>query len=155
MRRGSLSVTFLVLLAHLAVAPARAVSQSTIRVDTVVRVAQAPVHTGIATLVEEMSIGVADGAEEYMLGDVADIALGRDGTIYVLDRQVPAIRQYDDRGKYIRTIGRSGAGPGEYRSPSGLATMRDGRLLLWDTGNWRINVYAGDGTSLTQWQTPS
>ena len=149
------SATFPALLGLLAITPARATSQPSTRVDTIVRVAQAPVHTGIATLVEEMSIGVADGAEEYMFGDVADIALGRDGSMYVLDRQVPAIRQYDDRGKYIRTIGRSGAGPGEYRSPSGLATMRDGRLLLWDTGNWRINVYAGDGTSLTQWMTPS
>ena len=155
MRPRTPSTTFLALLGLLAITPARAASQSSTRVDTIVRVAKAPVHTGIATLVEEMSIGVADGAEEYMLGDVADIAIGRDGTMYVLDRQVPAIRQYDDRGKYIRTLGRSGAGPGEYRSPSGLATMRDGRLLLWDTGNWRINVYSADGTTLTQWQTPS
>ena len=155
MRRGTRSLTFVVLLGLLALAPARAATQSSTRVDTIVRVAQAPVHPGVATLVEEISIGVADGAEEYMLGDVADIVIGRDGTMYVLDRQVPAIRQYDDRGKYIRTIGRGGAGPGEYRSPSGLATMRDGRLLLWDTGNWRINVYSADGTTLTQWQTPS
>ncbi len=125
------------------------------RTDTIVRVAGQPVHAGVATLVEELSIGVADGAEEYMLGDVADIALGRDGMMYVLDRQVPAIRQYDNQGKYIRTIGRSGAGPGEYRSASGLATMRDGRLLLWDTANWRINVYSADGAAQTQWLTPS
>jgi len=125
------------------------------RTDTIVRVAGQPVHAGVATLVEELSIGVADGAEEYMLGDVADIALGRDGTMFVLDRQVPAIRQYDNQGKYVRTIGRSGSGPGEYRSASGLATMRDGRLLLWDTANWRINVYSADGAAQTQWLTPS
>jgi hypothetical protein len=45
--------------------------------------------------------------------------------------------------------------PGEYRSTSGIATMRDGRLLLWDTGNWRINVYGTGGEALTQWLTPS
>jgi hypothetical protein len=33
--------------------------------------------------------------------------------------------------------------------------MRDGRLLLWDTGNWRINVYSPDGDVLMQWLTPS
>ena len=125
------------------------------RADTVVRVVDRPLHSGVATLVEEMSIGMADGPEEYMLGDVADITLGRDGSIYVLDRQVPAIRHYDGQGKYIRTIGRSGSGPGEYRSASGLAAMRDGRLLLWDTGNWRINIYSDDGSALTQWLTPS
>jgi hypothetical protein len=123
--------------------------------DTVVRVAQQPRHPGVATLIEEQSIGVADGAEEYMLGEISDIALGRDGSLYVFDRQVPTIRQYDAQGKFLRTIGRRGAGPGEYRSASGLAAMPDGRLLLWDTGNWRINVYSAKGDVLTQWTTPS
>jgi hypothetical protein len=124
-------------------------------VDTIVRVAEQPRYTGVATLVEELSIGVADGAEEYMLGEIADIALARDGSLYVFDRQVPAIRHYDARGKFLRTIGRRGEGPGEYRSASGLATMPDGRLLLWDTGNWRINVYSANGDVLTQWTTLS
>jgi len=125
------------------------------RPDTVVRAAQQPRHPGVATLIEELSIGVADGAEEYMLGEVADIALARDGSLYVFDRQVPAIRHYDPQGKFLRTIGRRGEGPGEYRSASGLATMPDGRLLLWDTGNWRINVYSSKGDVLTQWTTLS
>src|SRR5512138_254352 len=98
--------------------------------DTVVRASQRPLHPGVATLVEELSIGVADGAEEYMLGEIADIALGRDGSIYALDRQVPAVRHYDAQGKFIRNIGRKGAGPGEFRSVSGIAMTRDGRLLL-------------------------
>ncbi len=32
---------------------------------------------------------------------------------------------------------------------------RDGRLLLWDTGNWRINVYSATGDVLPQVTTPS
>jgi hypothetical protein len=91
-------------------------AQRTIRsdapADTIVRFAQRPIHPGVSTLVEELSIGVADGAEEYMLGEIADIALGADGSIYAFDRQVPAIRQYDARGKFVRTIGRRGQGPG-------------------------------------------
>jgi len=130
-------------------------SQARTSVDTIVRVAQRPLHEGVASLVEELSIGVAEGAEEYMLGEVADIALARDGSIYVFDRQVPVVRHYDADGKFIRSIGRRGEGPGEYRSTSGIATMRDGRLLLWDTGNWRINVYSASGDVLTQWTTPS
>jgi hypothetical protein len=123
--------------------------------DTVVRASQRPLHPGVATLVEELSIGVADGAEEYMLGEIADIALGRDGSIYALDRQVPAVRHYDAQGKFIRNIGRKGAGPGEFHSVSGIAMTRDGRLLLWDTGNWRINVYSAGGDILPQMSTPS
>ncbi len=125
------------------------------RNDTVVKTAQAPRHPGVASLVEELSIGVADGNEEYMIGQVSDLALGRDGSLFVFDGQVPVVRHYDATGKFLRRIGRSGAGPGEYRSVSGLATLADGRLLIWDTGNWRVNVYAPSGDFSTQWTTPS
>jgi hypothetical protein len=123
--------------------------------DTVVRAAAKPVHAKLGTLVQEQSIGVVDGAEEYMFGDVADVAIGNDGSLFVVDRKVPIVRQYDAQGKFVRNVGRAGAGPGEYRSISGLAIARDGKLLLWDTGNWRINVYGADGKPVTQWLTPS
>ena len=125
------------------------------RNDTVVRTAQAPRYPGVAPLVEELSIGVADGNEEYMIGQVSDLALGRDGSLFVFDGQVPIVRHYDATGKFLRRIGRTGSGPGEYRSISGLATLTDGRLLVWDTGNWRVNVYATNGDFSTQWTTPS
>jgi hypothetical protein len=137
------------------VLPSTLAGQASQRADTVVKLVQRPLHPGIATLIEEMSIGVADGSEEYMLGEIADIAIARDGSIYALDRQVPAIRHYDARGKFVRNIGRRGEGPGEFRSMSGIALARDGRLLLWDTGNWRINVYSPAGDVLPQITTPS
>lgn len=123
--------------------------------DTIVRRADRPLHPGVATLVEELSIGVEDGPEEYMLGEVADVALAKDGSLFVFDRQVPVVRHYDASGRFLRSVGRSGSGPGEYRSVSGIATTPDGRLLVWDTGNWRINVYAASGDALAQWTTPS
>ena len=123
--------------------------------DTIVRTAQPPRYAGIATLIEEMSIGVADGNEVYIIGQVSDLALGRDGSLFVFDGQARVVRQYDANGKFIRQVGRSGAGPGEYRSISGLATLTDGRLLIWDTANWRVNIYAPDGDFSTQWTTPS
>lgn len=135
--------------------PVLSMAQARQTADTIVRMAQRPLHPGVATLVEELSIGVSDGAEEYMIGEIADIAIGRDGSIYAFDRQVPAIRHYDARGKFIRNIGRKGAGPGEFRSVSGIALTGDGRLLLWDTGNWRINVYSAAGDILPQLTTPS
>jgi hypothetical protein len=125
------------------------------RTDTIVRMAPRPVHAGVATLVPEIRIGSVDGADEYVFGDIAEIAVARDGSVYVFDRQVPALRQYDANGKYVRTLGAKGSGPGEYRSGGGLAIHPDGRILLWDTGNWRVNVYSSAGASLTSWLTPS
>jgi hypothetical protein len=132
--------------------PAPAVTQ---RADTIVKMASKPVHAGVATLVPEVSIGVIEGAEEYMFGDVADIAVARDGSIYVYDRQVPAIRKYDANGKFVRTIGRKGRGPGEYLNGGGLAVGPDGKVYLWDTGNWRVNVYSPAGESIGSISTPS
>jgi len=125
------------------------------RPDTIVKQAGAPRHPGVATLVKEMSIGVVDGADEYMLGSVSEIAVARDGSIYVYDRQAPALRKYDAQGKFVKTFGRKGRGPGEYLDAGGLALTADGRVLLWDTGNWRINVYSPDGTVLPSWSTLS
>src|SRR6185436_11967563 len=58
---------------------------------------------------------------------------------------------YDANGKFQRNIGRKGQGPGEFGATSGLAIARDGRVLQWDTGNWRINVYSPLGASLASW----
>ncbi|HEX6053687.1 MAG TPA: 6-bladed beta-propeller [Gemmatimonadaceae bacterium] len=134
-----------------AIVPAIALAQA----DTTVRNAGAPRYPGVATLIRETSFGSIDGADEYVFGDISEIAVARDGSIYVFDRQVPALRKYDASGKYVRTFGRKGSGPGEYLNTGGLAVLRDGRVLLWDTGNWRINVYSPDGNVLPTLVTAS
>lgn len=125
------------------------------RTDTIVRTAGRPVHAGVATLRREISIGIADGDEKYMMGAIADVAVSASGDIYVWDRSVPAIRVYDATGKYVRTIGRLGSGPGEYRPGGALAIGRNGNLLMWDPGNARINVYSATGDVVTSWPTKS
>ena len=124
------------------------------RADTTVRIAGAPVHPRVATLREELSIGVADGKAEYMFGEVADIAVGRDGTILVVDRKGLVIRRYDSRGNYLGPVGRRGEGPGEHRAPPGVGFARDGGILVWDTGTWRINVFSPAGEYRTLWPVP-
>jgi hypothetical protein len=143
------------LLAILVVCTTTALSaQSGPATDTVVKNAVKPLHAK-ASLQPEVSIGVIEGAEEYLFGDVTELAVAPDGSMYVFDRQVPALRKYDAKGKFVRTFGRKGQGPGEYLSGGGLAVLPDGKVLLWDTGTWRINVYSADGESLRSLPTPS
>ena len=125
------------------------------RADTIVRPIGQPIHAGIAPLVEEVSIGVADGPPEQTFSSIAEIAIGPDGSIFVLDRPnggTPFLRQYDAAGRFLRTIGRAGDGPGEYRAPSGLAVLRDGRVLLRGAANHRINVYDRGGEPVESWR---
>jgi hypothetical protein len=65
------------------------------------------------------------------------------------------VRQYDASGKYVRSFGRAGQGPGEFRTVSGIGVLPDGRVLVWDTSGWRINVYSPSGAVLDTWSTPS
>jgi hypothetical protein len=136
----------------LTLAPEHAVAQ---RADTIVKEATRPAHPGVASLVRELRFGEDTGAEEYLFGEVSELAVDRDGSIFIFDRQAPALRKYDANGRFVRTFGRSGQGPGEYRNAGGLALLRDGRVLLWDGANWRFNVYAPDGAVLPAWPTPS
>ena len=108
-----------------------------------------------ARLEERMSIGVADGAEELMLGNVRALDVGSDGVIHVLEG-TPSLKQFDTSGTFLRTVGRLGSGPGEYRRPDGgLAVLSDGRIVVRDPGNGRMAVFASDGTPLATWRINS
>ena len=73
------------------------------------------------------------------------------------DWQAPALRYYDPAGTYVRTLGREGQGPGEYLDASlGMAVRRsDGRLVMRDPRNMRMNVYNADGSPSDSWRVES
>lgn len=124
---------------------------------TIVRNLGHGVWRGSAKLVEEVSVGALDGAEEYLFGQILDLAVDAEGGLYVFDGQAPALRYFDRRGAYVRTLGREGQGPGEYRDASlGLAIRRaDGRVVMRDPRNARLNVYNPDGSVSDSWPVES
>jgi len=107
-------------------------------------------------LVPEIEIGVLEGAEEYMFGDVEALAVGLGGTIYILDGHGPVLRSYDAEGAWLSDIGRDGGGPGEYANPDGgLLVLANGNLALRDPGNARISIYSPGGAYLESWPFPT
>ncbi|HET6682003.1 MAG TPA: 6-bladed beta-propeller [Gemmatimonadaceae bacterium] len=131
--------------------------RDTIGDTIVVRTISGSIRDGTATLVEDLSIGVLEGAEELMLGQISSLAVDSAGGIYAFDGQVPALRYFDSTGAYVRTLGAKGAGPGEYEDASlGLAVRHhDGRVVMRDPRNGRMNVYNPDGSPSTQWTVTS
>lgn len=117
--------------------------------DTIVaRAQQIPAWGDSARLVEEVRIGELEGPEEYTFGRVVSMAVDSAGAMYVLDQQALTVRVYDETGRHVRDIGRSGSGPGELKQPHSLDFMPDGRLAVRDFGNARINFYDPSGESV-------
>lgn len=109
---------------------------------------ESPSSTGApwdgAAVVEELSIGVDTGAEEYMFGSIEDMDVGSDGSIFVRQSQPVLIRQYDAGGTFVRDIGREGQGPGEYQYPE-LEVLGDGRLAVLDLFSNRLSLFGPGG----------
>lgn len=63
------------------------------------------------------------------------IAIAVDGSL--------TVRFYDARGLFLRSAGRSGDGPGEFRQLMGLRALRGDTLFVTDLGE--VELYAGEG----------
>lgn len=109
---------------------------------------ESTVNTGAAwdgaSVVEELSIGVETGAEEYMFGEIGDMEVGSDGSVFVQQTQPMSIRQYDADGTFVRDVGGEGQGPGEYQYPE-VEILSDGRLAILDLYSNRLSLFGRDG----------
>ncbi len=69
----------------------------------------------------------------------------------VLDpKLVGRITVFDRTGKYLRTIGRTGQGPGKFRTPHALEFDSKGRLIVADRHNHRIQVLTKQGQFVSE-----
>ena len=127
------------------------VETETIGDTTVVRTVSGSVWGEDATLVPEVSIGELDGPEEYLFGSVRSIAVDDDHNVYVLDGQARHVRVYDSDGTYVKTLGRDGEGPGEFKVPIGVA-VSNGRLLVRDPANGRVQLFVLETGETEEWR---
>lgn len=65
--------------------------------------------------------------------------------IYILDRSSRHLYRLDPDGQRIDTIGRSGAGPGEFVDPWSVATSPDGAVHVTDLGARRVTSWSANG----------
>lgn len=89
------------------------------------------------------------GGEEEGLASfnqIIDVALGADGKIWVLDRQVQSLRLFAADGTPIKEVARRGAGPGEITRGNGLRPGPNGTMWVRDQANQRLSVFAADGS---------
>lgn len=100
-------------------------------------------------VVEELRIGTLDGSGPDLFGNIATFEVDESGNFYVFEGQTQELRVFDASGRFLRTIGREGGGPGEFRQGIGLAWAPDGLLWVVDPGNSRISTFDTTGTYVT------
>ncbi len=91
-------------------------------------------------------IGDVDTEDEHFAFNFpSDVAVGKDGSIYILDAANTRIQKFDPDGKYLASIGRKGQGPGEFMMPDTIGFDKDGNLVVADSPQNRIHVIIGGG----------
>ncbi len=94
----------------------------------------------------EVRIGVVEGASEYQWTRPVAAARLSDGGFAVLEQAPAEVRVFDASGGFVRRVGAGGDGPGEFRSPVGLAVLPGDTILVWDRGSTRLSWFGVDGT---------
>jgi len=89
-------------------------------------------------------IGQDEGAREYELAGVPGALRLADGTLVIADHGSDEIRYYSPRGVHLRSVGRHGEGPGEFRWIAWIGQRADS-VAVWDSLLRRLTWFAPDG----------
>ena len=88
-----------------------------------------------------------------------EVAIAPNGDIFVADGHTGGglaignarIMKFDKNGKFLKTWGKKGMGPGEFDVLHTLAFDSRGRLFVGDRQNNRIQIFDQDGKFIAQW----
>jgi hypothetical protein len=95
-------------------------------------------------LTEELSVG--GGADpDQSFSQVSAFVVDDEGTLFALDFKDQKIKIFDRAGKYLRSIGKPGQGPGELGMASGIQITADNTLVIEDATNRRLAQFKTSG----------
>ena len=94
------------------------------------------------------TIGGLDAEENLSFFEPSDIVQDSAGNLYILDSGNCRIQKLDPEGKFIKTIGRKGQGPGEFQAASSMDIDEQNNLFVFDVRSWRIEVLSSEGKPL-------
>ena len=94
---------------------------------------------------ELYTVGLVSGEDWEQFGNVRTVGFDGAGQLYIFDNVADRITVVSPNGEFVRAFGRPGDGPGEFRSPDGLAVMRDGRVVIADIGHRVYHLFDANG----------
>lgn len=82
-------------------------------------------------------------------GAPSNVALDKDGNVYVSDTMNNRVEIFDADGNFISLFGKHGDGPGYLARPKGIAVDGDGHIWVVDQMQDRVQVFNREGQLLT------
>jgi hypothetical protein len=93
----------------------------------------------------ECVIGESDDPEKSF-SEVSNFVVDDKGTIYALDFKDRKIKVYEADGRFVRSFGKQGQGPGELDMPAGIHLTPDNELIVEDATARKLVYFGLDGT---------
>ena len=85
-----------------------------------------------ATTEEVYTVGASVGEDWETFGSIGAVAFSAAGALSIFDSQGYRVVVVGADGAHLRTFGRQGEGPGEWRFPFAFTVLRDGRTVVFD-----------------------
>ncbi len=79
-----------------------------------------------------------------------DLAIAKDGSLWLLDTSHHQIRHIDSQGRLIASLGGQGSLPLQFSFPLGIAIAPDDSVWVADSGNFRLQHFTPDGSFISQ-----
>jgi len=96
-----------------------------------------------------------DDDEDIIFGVLTSIATDARGNVYLLDAQLSQVYVHSADGEYLRTIGREGEGPGEFRRTSDMFITPDGNVAVLQRMPGKIILLDTEGEPMGLYPTPT
>jgi sugar lactone lactonase YvrE len=95
-----------------------------------------------------------EAAGERLLNQPNDVAIARNGDVFVMQghgRGESRVLKFDSRGRFIRSWGGNGAGPGQFDTGHSIVIDDAGLVYVADRENRRVQIFDQDGTYIREW----
>jgi hypothetical protein len=151
--RLALSVIAIIAFAATAFAGDWQGSETTVDGQLVVQNPSAPMNAASELKLEELwRIGGFD--DDEIFGVITSLFLADNGEIFMLDAQLNEVKVYSEDGEFLRSIGRAGEGPGEFRFAFGHFEVPGGNVGVLQAFPPKIVMLTPEGDPAGEYPIP-
>jgi hypothetical protein len=85
--------------------------------------------------------------ENKFFNTPSSVAIDGNNWVYISDWHDHCIKVFDNSGRYLRTLGRKGQGPGDLYGPKQIVITPERDLLVFESGGLRFQWFSSEGKS--------